>query len=106
MSASTFHDAIVGGAKVVASKDQVSADLSGEAAILSLKSGVYYGLDSVGARIWTLLQTPKCVAEIRDTITSEYDVDAERSERDVVRLLEQLAKEGLVELHVPAPAQV
>ena len=41
---------------VVVTKDQVSADLSGEAAILNLKSGIYYGLDNVGARIWTLVQ--------------------------------------------------
>jgi hypothetical protein len=36
---------------VVVTKEQVSADLSGEAAILNLKSGIYYGLDTVGASI-------------------------------------------------------
>ena len=44
---------------VVATKDQVSCDLAGEAAILNIKSGVYYGLDPVGARIWTLMQEPR-----------------------------------------------
>ena len=44
---------------MVATKDQVSCDLAGEAAILNIKSGVYYGLDPVGARIWNLMQEPR-----------------------------------------------
>ena len=54
---------------VVATKDQVSCDLAGEAAILNIKNGVYYGLDPVGARIWNLMQEPRAVAEIQNAIT-------------------------------------
>jgi Coenzyme PQQ synthesis protein D (PqqD) len=49
---------------VAAAKDQVSCDLAGEAAILNIKNGVYYCLDPVGARIWSLMQEPRAVAEI------------------------------------------
>jgi hypothetical protein len=45
--------------RIVASRDQVSCDLSGEAALLSLKTGVYYGLNPVGARILSLIQTTR-----------------------------------------------
>ena len=83
---------------VVAVRDQVSADLAGEAAILNLKSGVYYGLNAVGARIWSLIQEPKTVKDIRDTILNEYDVDPERCESDLLQLLQQLAAEGLIEV--------
>lgn len=83
---------------VVASKDQVSCDLAGEAAILNIKNGVYYGLDPVGARIWNLMQEPRAVAEIRDAITSEYDVEPERCARDLASLLEKLHAEGLIEV--------
>src|SRR2546426_12791479 len=79
---------------VVAIRDQVSADLAGEAAILNLKSGVYYGLNAVGARIWSLIQEPKSVEDIRDAILNEYDVDPERCESDLLQLLQQLAAEG------------
>jgi hypothetical protein len=41
---------------VVAAKDQVSCDLAGEAVILNLKSGIYYGLNPVAARVWSLIQ--------------------------------------------------
>ena len=83
---------------VVASKDQVSCDLAGEAAILGLQNGVYYGLDPIGARIWSLIQTPTAVSAVRDAIVSEYDVEAERCERDLLELLQQLAEQRLVEM--------
>jgi|SRR5665213_1697808 len=50
---------------LVVAKDQVSCDLAGQAAIPNIKSGVYYGLDPVGARIWTLMQEPREVSEIQ-----------------------------------------
>jgi hypothetical protein len=83
---------------VVAAKDQVSCDLAGEAAILNIKSGVYYGLDPVGARIWNLVQEPRTVVQIQDAITSEYDVEPDRCARDLIGLLERLLEEGLIEL--------
>jgi hypothetical protein len=83
---------------VVAAKDQVSCDLAGEAAILNVKSGVYYGLNPVGARIWNLMQEPRAVAAIQTAITNEYDVEPERCARDLVGLLEKLLAEGLIEL--------
>jgi len=83
---------------VVATEEQVSADLAGEAVILSLQSGMYYGLDQIGATIWTLIQEPRTVTEIRDAILDEYDVEPDRCERDAVELLEQLADAGLVKV--------
>lgn len=83
---------------VVAAKDQVSCDLAGEAAILNIKSGVYYGLDPVGARIWNLMQEPRAVVQIQEVITSEYDVEPDRCARDLIGLLEKLLEEGLIEL--------
>ena len=57
---------------IVVHEGQVSSDLGGEVAILDLKGGTYYGLDAVGARIWSLIQEPKKVEEIRDILVSEY----------------------------------
>jgi hypothetical protein len=84
--------------RIVASKDQVSSDLAGEMAILNLKSGVYYGLDPVGSRLWTLVQKPTTFAEIRDTLLGHYDVARATLESDIRELLNQLAEHGLVEI--------
>ena len=93
---------IGGRSVIVAVKDQVSCNLAGEAAILNIKSGVYYGLDPVGARIWSLLQDPRTVDDIRSTIVDEYDVEPERCERDLIDLLEKLLAEGLIEAKTSA----
>jgi len=93
-----MNSKILGGSIVVAAKDQVSCDLAGEAAILNIKSGIYYGLNSVGARIWDLIQAPKTVDEVCKKILEEYDVETKRVERDIWVILQELAVEGLVEI--------
>jgi len=87
---------------VVASSEQVSCPLGEESAILNLKNTVYYGLNSVGARVWELLQQPKSVGEIRDTLLEEFEVEAERCERDLLDLLEKMRSEGLIEVQSAA----
>lgn len=89
---------------VVAAKDQVSCDLAGEAAILNLQSGVYYGLDAVAARIWHLVQEPRTVQDIRDALLMEYEVEHDRCERDLLVLLQDLAAAGLIEVRDEAGA--
>ncbi len=84
--------------RVIASKDQVSCDLEGEAAILNLKNSVYYGLDPVGARVWQLIQEPMTLGQIHDILQAEYDVEAAQLEADIRDLVEQLAEQGLVEI--------
>ncbi|OLE22619.1 MAG: thymidylate synthase [Cyanobacteria bacterium 13_1_40CM_2_61_4] len=98
MASPNVNGAIATSSVVVATKDQVSSDLAGEAVVLSLRTAMYYGLDQVGARIWELVREPTRVADIRDAIASEYDVELERCERDVLDLLRQLATEGLIEV--------
>ena len=94
MSASLSRQSVV-----VAAKDQVSCDLQGEAAILNLTNGIYYGLDMIGACVWTLLQQPRRVEEIFNTVLQEYEVEPERCQRDLLSLLESLRAEGLIEVH-------
>ena len=67
-------------------------------AILNLRSGVYYGLDTVGARIWNLIQKPKTANEVRDTLLNEFDVESERCWQDLIELFQKLAAEELIEI--------
>ena len=80
------------------SRDQASADVSDEVVVVNMTSGRYYGLDPVGARVWDLLRTARRVAEIRDALVEDYEVDPVVCGKDLVALLEQLAGEGLVEV--------
>jgi hypothetical protein len=44
------------------------------------------------------LQQPRSVGELRDTLLSEYDVEARRCEQDLLALLETMHNEGLIEI--------
>lgn len=99
-----MKNVISAGSSIVASEGQVSSDLGGEVAILGLGAGTYYGLDEVGGRVWTLIQEPREVAEIREALLREYEVEPERCERDLISLLQQMADEGLVEVTDAASA--
>jgi hypothetical protein len=82
--------------RVVLSDEQVHTSLGDEAVILGLADGVYYGLDAVGARVWSLLVAPRRVSEIVDAVTEEFDVDRQRCEHDVLALLGELAEHRLI----------
>ena len=84
---------------VVVSDEQVSTALGDETVILGMHDGVYYGLDSVGARIWALLATPRRVSDLVRTLSDEFDVSTEQLERDVLALLDDLADRALIREH-------
>jgi hypothetical protein len=89
---------------VCAITDQVSCDLDGEAAILNLKSGAYYGLDPVGAFIWSQLTAPQPVSAIAASMLERYEVAPELCQQDLLALLGQLDERGLIEIrHGAAP---
>ncbi len=83
---------------IAASTDQISCLLGAEAAILNLKSGVYFGLDGVGATVWDLIAEPKLVNEILETLLERYEVDRELCQNDLLALLAELDRRGLIEI--------
>jgi hypothetical protein len=73
-------------------------DLDGEAVVLNLTSGKYYGLDETGTRMWTLLvEHGRVDAAFRDLL-DEYEVSEEQLRHDLLNLVDELAAQGLVEL--------
>ena len=84
--------------RVVAAPGRFSSRVAGELVILDPASGEYFGLDPVGARVWEILEAPVPVAEIRDALLREFQVEATRCEADLLELLRELARHGLVEV--------
>lgn len=89
---------------VIATPEQVSCAVGDESVILGLKNSVYYGMNPVGASIWKLLQKQISVAELRDAVLEEYDVEKERCERDLLDLLGKMQAEGLIQVLGPPGA--
>ncbi len=76
----------------------VFQQVEGEAVILSTETGKYYGLDSVGTRIWDLIAQHGQVETVYRALLAEYDVTEERLLQDLFRFLGELASQGLVEV--------
>jgi hypothetical protein len=83
-------------ATITAITDQTSVDLEDEAAILHLKSGVYFGLNEVGAFIWRFIQQPRTVGEVRAALLAEYEVSPEQASQDLQALLADLRQHDLI----------
>ena len=83
---------------VVAAETHVSTTVDGETVLLNNETGTYQGLSGVGPRIWELVQEPTTVETVVETLSTEYDVDSKRCERDVCAFLQELAAEQLVEI--------
>lgn len=83
---------------VVASENQVYTELADEVVILDTDKGIYYSLNPVGAFIWRKMLEPTPVKALHDAVLAEFEVDSEQCRQDVLRLLEDLSKQGLIDV--------
>jgi Coenzyme PQQ synthesis protein D (PqqD) len=86
----------------VRSKDVMFRDLDGEAVILNLDTGTYFGLNAVGTRIWCLIEQHGRLDAVLDELCREYDATPEQLEQDLLELVGRLADARLVELKPPS----
>ena len=78
--------------------DVVFRQLDDEAVLLDLKSGTYFGLNTVGTRVWQLLVARTALSNVLDTLVDEYDVERAELECDLLSLSQELCTRGLTEL--------
>jgi hypothetical protein len=77
--------------------DVLFRDLNGEAVLLNLTDGKYYGLDEVGTRTWELLSQSGRLDQTYQTLLQEYDVSPEQLQQDLLRLANELLSRGLLQ---------
>ena len=82
--------------RVAISEDTVFRELDGEAVILQLDSGMYYGLDPIGTRLWQLMGTHGRLRQVYDAALAEFDVDPAVLERDLLKLVSDLTSRNLL----------
>lgn len=70
-------------------------NLDGEAVLLDLSSETYFGLNEVGTRVWDLLESTPLLSDVCRQLQSEYDVERERAEGDLLELATRLIAAGL-----------
>jgi hypothetical protein len=95
-------DATVGLQTLVArSGELVYSAVEGDVTMMNVQTGKYYGLTTVGARIWALLEHPTSVDAVCDQLISEYRVGRETCEAEVLTFLQRMAEEGAITVIAP-----
>ncbi|HET6955854.1 MAG TPA: PqqD family protein [Vicinamibacterales bacterium] len=79
-------------------KDVMFRELDGEAVLLNLESGKYYGLDPVGSRIWQFVQQTPLLRSVWQSMQDEFDAPADTLHTDLLTFIDELSGEGLITL--------
>jgi hypothetical protein len=75
-------------------------DFEGELVILDLAGGDYFGLDSLGLRVWEGLLAGQTTNQIARAVAPEYDTSLEVLEADLLELVRELLNRKLVVVKV------
>jgi len=78
--------------------DVVWRELADEVVLLNLTTGLYFGLDGTGGKIWKVLADQGTTEAAIEAIVAEYDATREQVEADVIRLVDELRDKGLIEI--------
>jgi hypothetical protein len=78
------------------SEGVVFRELDGEAVLLNLDSGMYFGLDRIGTRVWQLVDQHGRIDPIVEALLEEYDATPAALRKDVADLLAALVDKGLI----------
>jgi hypothetical protein len=83
---------------VRASDATVFRELDGEAVLLQLDEGMYYGLDPVGTRLWQLMLEHGSLQRVFDAAIEEFEVTPANLRRDLSALVSDLVSRKLLVL--------
>jgi len=73
-------------------------EVDGNKVLMSVESGKYYGLNQVGTDIWAKIEEKVSVSELIDKLLGEYDIDKKSCEEQVLRYLNHLNDNDLIEV--------
>lgn len=74
----------------------IVSDMGGETVMLSIENGKYYNLGEIGGVIWDLLKDPISISNLIDSLLSEYNVEQQECEEQVMDFIKLLNKENLL----------
>lgn len=72
-----------------------ASDMDGEVVMMDIDKGKYYCFNSVGSRVWEIIENPTSVKGIIDILLKEFNVDEKTCEEEVLRFLGMMNNEEL-----------
>jgi hypothetical protein len=91
-----MKNSITSNSVICRNNELVFQDIDGEVVMMDNVNGSYFGLDAIASRIWELIISPMSVTELVEVLTTEFDVDAQQCEADVLDFLNNMVEKGLV----------
>ena len=82
----------------------IQAEVDGELVALHIDKGTCYGFNVTATRIWSLIEQPRLLSELKQILLGEYDVDSDTCEKQLRDMVGELERDGLVATE-PAPAR-
>jgi hypothetical protein len=79
-------------------EELLTTEMDDEMAMMNVKQGKYFVLDSIGTEIWKLIQEPRSVSDICDSMFEHFSVERQQCEQDVLTFLNELYREKLIEV--------
>ena len=82
--------------KYAISPEVIESRLGDELVLLHLGSGIYFGLDSLGTRIWNALKDKAPLTLLCEKIADEFTVPVAQVEEDIRTLLADLRSHEII----------
>ena len=76
--------------------EMLASEIDGEKVMMSMDKGDYFGLNTVGSRIWELIEDEIEVNGLIDKMLDEFDVEASECKADLIGFLNELNEKGLI----------
>ena len=78
------------------SHEVASKIVDGEAILINLSNGMYYSTDSVGAFVWSLIESGHSQDSIAEVVADHYGIARKTAIQDVATLIGELTRENLI----------
>tara|TARA_B100001964_G_C14004593_1_gene496549 strand:+ start:527 stop:793 length:267 start_codon:yes stop_codon:yes gene_type:complete len=72
--------------------------LDGLAVVVATRKRMVHRFDEVSTDLWKFLEPGRTVEELVDYLVSEYDVELETAQTDMLEFVEKLHEEGLLQV--------
>ncbi len=84
--------------KISIPQEVMFREIAGESVLVSTTSGIYFGLDKTGTRMWQLLARHGSIEPVVKDLFQEYDAPEERLRQDLLAFVDELVAHQLVKV--------
>lgn len=82
---------------IICKKEEIDdSDLDGEKVMMNLDKGQYFMMNSVGSRIWEIINEPISLRDIICILVDEYDITPNKCEGSLKKFIKELWESELI----------